>query len=82
MSPAINVTRDSWQGILASAVAIFEDLEGKGFPRLDVAIGGRTVLMFRFEHRLSKDIDFFMHDAQWLFHARCAMAVAADAAPQ
>jgi predicted nucleotidyltransferase component of viral defense system len=29
-------------------------------------IGGGTVLMFRFEHRLSKDIDFFMHDVQWL----------------
>ena len=29
-------------------------------------IGGGTVLMFRFEHRLSKDIDFFTHDAQWL----------------
>jgi predicted nucleotidyltransferase component of viral defense system len=31
-----------------------------------VVIGGGTVLMFRFEHRLSKDIDFFMHDVQWL----------------
>jgi len=31
-----------------------------------VVIGGGTVLMFRFEHRLSKDIDFFLHDVQWL----------------
>jgi Nucleotidyl transferase AbiEii toxin, Type IV TA system len=66
MSPAISVTRDSWKDMLAAAVSIFEDLERKGFRRLDVVIGGRTVLMFRFEHRLSKDIDFFMHDAQWL----------------
>jgi predicted nucleotidyltransferase component of viral defense system len=29
-------------------------------------IGGGTVLMFRFEHRLSKDIDFFTHDVQWV----------------
>jgi predicted nucleotidyltransferase component of viral defense system len=65
MSPA-PVTRDSWKEILASAVAIFEDLEGKGFGSPDMVIGGGTVLMFRFEHRLSKDIDFFMHDAQWL----------------
>jgi hypothetical protein len=28
-------------------------------------IGG-AVLMFRFEHRLSKDIDFFMYDVQRL----------------
>lgn len=66
MSPAANVTRDTWKEILASAVEIFEDLEGKGFGMPDVVIGGGTVLMLRFEHRLSKDIDFFMHDAQWL----------------
>ena len=66
MSPTNNVTRDSWKQILASAVAIFDDLEGKGFGSPDVVIGGGTVLMFRFEHRLSKDIDFFMHDVQWL----------------
>jgi len=66
MSPTNNVTRDSWKQILTSAVAIFDDLEGKGFGSPDVVIGGGTVLMFRFEHRLSKDIDFFMHDVQWL----------------
>ena len=66
MSPTNNVTRDSWKQILASAVAIFDDLEGKGFGSPDVVIGGGTVLMFRFEHRLSKDIDFFMHHVQWL----------------
>ena len=66
MSPTNNVTRDSWKQILASAVAIFEDLERKGSGSPDVVMGGGTVLMFRFEHRLSKDIDFFMHDVQWL----------------
>jgi hypothetical protein len=66
MSPAATATRDGWKEILASAVTIFEDLEGKGFGSPDVVIGGGTVLMFRFEHRLSKDIDFFLHDAQWL----------------
>jgi predicted nucleotidyltransferase component of viral defense system len=60
------ISRDSWKQILASAVAIFADLEKKGFGSPDVAMGGGTVLMFRFEHRLSKDIDFFMHDVQWL----------------
>jgi predicted nucleotidyltransferase component of viral defense system len=66
MSPAAGVRRDSWKDLLASAVAIFDDLDAKGFGTPDVVIGGGTVLMFRFEHRLSKDIDFFMHDAQWL----------------
>ena len=51
MSPTNNVTRDSWKQLLASAVAIFDDLEEKGFGSPDVVIGGGTVLMFRFEHR-------------------------------
>jgi predicted nucleotidyltransferase component of viral defense system len=66
MSQTNIVTRDSWKEILASAVTIFVDLEKKGFGSPDVVIGGGTVLMFRFEHRLSRDIDFFMHDVQWL----------------
>jgi nucleotidyltransferase AbiEii toxin of type IV toxin-antitoxin system len=66
MSATGPVTKDSWKRILASAVAIFNDLEKKGLGSPDVVIGGGTVLMFRFEHRVSKDIDFFMHDVQWL----------------
>ncbi len=66
MSQTNNVTRHSWKEILASAVTIFADLEDKGFGSPDVVMGGGTVLMFRFEHRLSKDIGFFMRDVQWL----------------
>jgi predicted nucleotidyltransferase component of viral defense system len=66
MSATEPVTKDSWKHILASAVAIFNDLEKRGLGSPDVVVGGGTVLMFRFEHRLSKDIDFFMHDVQWL----------------
>ena len=66
MSPKQGINRNSWQRILASAVAIFDDLDDKGFGSPDVVIGGGTVLMFRFEHRLSRDIDFFLHDVQWL----------------
>jgi hypothetical protein len=64
MSPTL--TRDSWKQILASAITIFEDLEKKGFGSPDVVIGRGTVLMFRFDHRLSKDIEFFTHDLQWV----------------
>jgi len=66
MSAAISVTRDTWKQILASAVAILDDLEQRGFPPPDIVMGGGTVLMFRFEHRLSRDIDFFLHDVQWV----------------
>jgi predicted nucleotidyltransferase component of viral defense system len=66
MNPTHNLTRESWKQILASAVTIFDDLEKKGFGRPAAVIGGGTVLMFRFDHRLSKDIDFFTHDLQWV----------------
>src|ERR1700676_4972301 len=66
MSVTGNPTRETWKHILASAVAIFDDLERRQGGSPDVVVGGGTVLMFRFEHRLSKDIDFFLHDVQWL----------------
>jgi hypothetical protein len=60
------VTRDSWKRMLSSAVAIFDELKARDMALPDVILGGGTVLMFRFEHRLSKDIDFFLRDVQWL----------------
>jgi hypothetical protein len=60
------VDRDSWKRMLGSAVAIFDDLKSRGIGQPEVVLGGGTVLMFRFEHRLSKDIDLFLHDAQSL----------------
>jgi len=56
----------SWEGLLASALAILDGLRetGLGFP--DVVLGGGTVLMMRLHHRLSRDVDLFLHDAQWL----------------
>ncbi len=59
-------TTETWRQILAAAYALFDDLERKGFPKPPFSLGGGTVLMLRFEHRLSKDIDFFGYDAQWL----------------
>jgi hypothetical protein len=66
MSGPGKVDRNSWKQILASATAIFDELKLRGTGLPDVVMGGGTVLMFRFEHRLSKDIDFFLHDVQWL----------------
>jgi hypothetical protein len=66
MATSGTVDRDSWKGILVSAVAIFDGLKSRGLGMPGLTLGGGTVLMFRFEHRLSKDIDFFIHDVQWL----------------
>jgi hypothetical protein len=65
-APGGNITRESWKPILASAAEILDGLERKGFPPPDITIGGGTVLMFRLEHRLSRDIELFLHDVQWI----------------
>ena len=59
-------TPDTWKQVLRSAWELFRDLEEKGFGIPPFSLGGGTVLMFKYGHRLSKDIDFFGHDAQWL----------------
>lgn len=58
----------SWERLLKTALAILDDLEVRGVGAPEVAMGGGTVLMMRMHHRLSRDIDLFMHDAQWLSH--------------
>ena len=64
--PMTTLTRDSWKDVLRSAVHILRALEKRGFPRPDFTMGGGTVLMFRFEHRLSRDIDLFLSDVQFI----------------
>jgi hypothetical protein len=51
ISPMTTITRESWKDILRSAMAILRALDARGFARPDFAMGGGTVLMFRFAHR-------------------------------
>jgi hypothetical protein len=55
-----------WEGLLSTALAILDDLDARGLGSPEVVMGGGTVLMMRMHHRLSHDIDLFLHDAQWL----------------
>lgn len=52
-----------WTAWLAQAVAI---LDRAGLARDDWRWGGGTLLAFRHGHRVSHDIDIFLHDAQHL----------------
>jgi hypothetical protein len=61
-----NVTPDSWKSTLHATLEILRDLEKRGFGRPAFTMGGGTVLMFRFRHRMSNDIDLFITDLQWL----------------
>jgi hypothetical protein len=57
---------NSWKDVLRSAFQIFRNFEEAGLGTPPFFMGGGTVLMLRWKHRLSKDIDFFGYDAQWI----------------
>lgn len=57
---------DTWRSLLPAALRIVESLQANGYGPLDFRMGGGTVLMFRWGHRVSKDIDLLIHDARAL----------------
>ncbi|MCJ2081169.1 nucleotidyl transferase AbiEii/AbiGii toxin family protein [Methylobacterium sp. J-090] len=58
--------RETWRRLMRSALTIVDSLKDNGYGELDFRFGGGTVLMLRFDHRISKDIDLFFNDAQAL----------------
>lgn len=56
----------AWQDLLPHALSIIEDIKNHGTPDPFWTFGGGTVLMFRYQHRLSQDIDIFVPDPQYL----------------
>lgn len=58
--------RDTWRKLIGPALRIVDSLRHNGYGELDFRLGGGTVLMFRFDHRVSKGIDLFTNDAQAL----------------
>lgn len=57
--------QQAWEPLFDKAMAAIDALPSH-LPRLDWTIGGGTVLMFKYHHRLSRDIDIFITDAQYL----------------
>jgi hypothetical protein len=52
-----------WRALLSRAM---DHLHGIGLDRKDWRLGGGTVLMLRYSHRVSRDIDIFLNDVQYL----------------
>lgn len=57
---------ESWARLLRAALELVNGARRKGFGDPLYTWGGGTVLMLRFAHRVSRDIDLFFVDAQWL----------------
>lgn len=59
--------RGPWDALFPRALALIDDISKYGgIADPFWTFGGGTVLMFRYGHRLSKDIDIFVPDPQYL----------------
>lgn len=58
--------RGAWQVLLGHALRLIDEVRKRGTARPFWTLGGGTALMLRYHHRLSKDIDIFVPDPQYL----------------
>ncbi|AKS24280.1 hypothetical protein ABH19_11785 [Leptospirillum sp. Group II 'CF-1'] len=57
----------SWKDLEKRAAQIVFDAEASaGSGRLSPLLGGGTRLMLELSHRISRDIDLFIRDPQWI----------------
>lgn len=59
-------TPQSWEVLFGHALSLIDDVLRHGTKDLYWTFGGGTVLMLRYNHRFSKDIDIFVPDPQAL----------------
>lgn len=55
-----------WETLFQRALALIDSVGKAGVALTDWSFGGGTVLMRRYRHRFSKDIDIFIPDPQYL----------------
>ena len=72
-----------WETLLPHALRIIEEIKKHGTSDPFWTFGGGTVLMLRYQHRMSKDIDIFVPDPQYLGFVTPRLSdVAADVSSQ
>lgn len=67
-----------WKGLFAHALALIDEIARHGTPDPFWTFGGGTVLMLRFRHRRSKDIDIFVPDPQYLAYVTPRLSVVGE----
>src|SRR5580693_8453151 len=55
-----------WELLFQRALILIDSARDIGIPVDDWTFGGGTVLMRRHRHRLSKDVDIFINDPQFI----------------
>lgn len=71
-----------WQSLLAHAFTLVDEIARHGIADPFWTFGGGTVLMLRHGHRLSKDIDIFVPDPQYLGFVSPRLSDAAERVSQ
>jgi hypothetical protein len=68
-----------WETLFQRALALIDAARSSGAPLDDWSFGGGTVLMRRHHHRLSKDVDIFVPDPQFLGFVSPRLSATAEA---
>ena len=69
----------AWEVLFRHALELIEDARGRQIPVNRWTFGGGTVLMRRHRHRLSKDVDIFIDDPQFLGYLTPRLSPVAEA---
>ena len=69
----LNFPDGPWISLLEKAYLLLDKIAADGFAPPRWSLGGGTVLMFYYAHRLSKDIDIFIPDPQFLAYVNPRM---------
>ena len=67
-----------WEGLFERALVLVDDARKRGLPVDEWTFGGGTVLMRRHKHRLSKDIDIFIDNPEFLGYLTPRLSDAAE----
>lgn len=73
-----NLPNGVWQVLLQHALSLVDEIAAHGIPDPFWTFGGGTVLMLRYGHRLSKDIDIFVPDPQYLGYVSARLSDVAE----
>lgn len=67
-----------WQGLFRHALTLIDEIRKHGTSNPFWTFGGGTVLMLRHGHRVSKDVDIFVSDPQYLGYVNPRISDAAS----
>ena len=77
-----NLPLGPWQALFQQALKLIDNIHEHGIKDPQWTFGGGTVLMLRYQHRLSKDIDIFVPDPQYLGYVSPRLSDVAESVSQ